>query len=936
MILGTVTHFSQGWNTSMLTSAEAIGATSIRDSISWGTIETSPGVYDFSDARVAYVQTAIAMGMDVTLVFSSTNALYDGGATPNTPEGLEAYANFIKAALSAFPGVAAVEIGNEFNGNNFVSGEVLTDGYSQRDEHYMDILSVVSETISDAFPDVKILGGAAHSVPVGYLTELFNKGALDMVDGVTIHPYTTAPEQLGDQLEILKAAMGDHQVPIYVTEFGQNFTSLDDAPAYLLKMTAVMAEAGVASADWYALQEQKWFPNMELVDRSGAATPAGKAFEFIQETLLDLGAPKDISPDSASYFYQFGDRTVVMWGEDQTVTFSAGTKFYTATGQLIENFDGKVHSDEPIVAVSNAPVVPGQTFFTSGTGIVADSYHDFDVSNAAGSAAGYEGPWSYYQLSGTGKMAALYTMSGGARADEPWTPYIGTTALRPLRLDATSVNPVDFSNGTSAAARYAIVERFTVKTADRLTIDGHWDVSDKSTDGIDLTIVHNGKTIYHSIVYDPSNGNVLDLVLNGIDVQAGDVIDFIVGSNKTSGGGDTTERHITIRSENWSEHALLDAAAKTVIGGTTDDMLHGGLGNDLLDGLQGADSMAGGLGDDTYIVDNVRDITVEAKNAGSDTVKSSVSFSLAGQYVEKLVLTGTDDIDGTGNSLDNTITGNAGSNVINGGTGADTMAGGSGSDTYFVDNAGDKVVEADVSGADTVNSSITFSLAGQYVEKLTLTGPAAINGTGNSLNNDITGNAGVNTLTGGKGNDDYYVQTAGDKVVELDGQGLDRVYSTVSFSLAGQYIERLGLQGSGNINGTGNSLDNSIVGNSGDNVIDGGKGADRIAGGAGRDTFVFSTALGSPNVDVITDFKAVDDTFRLDDAVFKGLTVGNLSADAFYAGTAAHDASDRIIYNVTTGALFFDRDGAGSTYAAVQFATLENHATVSHADFVVV
>src|SRR5262249_41166322 len=153
--------------------------------------------------------------------------------------------------------------------------------------------------------------------------------------------------------------------------------------------------------------------------------PAGKSFEFIQETLLSQGDPKLVSTDSSSYFYQFGDRTLVLWGESQTVTLPADTKFYSATGALIENFDGKIHFDEPIIAVGSQPIEPGKTFFASGTDIVADSYHDFDVTNAKGSAAGFEGPWSYFQLSGTGKMAPLYTMSGGARVDEPWTPFIG-------------------------------------------------------------------------------------------------------------------------------------------------------------------------------------------------------------------------------------------------------------------------------------------------------------------------------------------------------------------------------------------------------------------------------------------------------------------------------------------------------------------------------
>ena len=136
--------------------------------------------------------------------------------------------------------------------------------------------------------------------------------------------------------------------------------------------------------------------------------------------------------------------------------------------------------------------------------------------------------------------------------------------------------------------------------------------------------------------------------------------------------------------------------------------------------------------------------------------------------------------------------------------------------------------------------------------------------------------------------------------------------------------------------GTGNSLKNTISGNDHNNVLNGGTGADTLAGGAGKDTFVFDAKLGSTKIDHVTDFNAADDTIRLENAVFSGLKAGALSAAAFYVGTAAHDADDRIIYDSGTGKLFFDRDGTGATYKAVQFATLDNHATITAADFVVV
>ncbi|MDB9521800.1 alkaline phosphatase, partial [Dolichospermum circinale CS-1225] len=175
-------------------------------------------------------------------------------------------------------------------------------------------------------------------------------------------------------------------------------------------------------------------------------------------------------------------------------------------------------------------------------------------------------------------------------------------------------------------------------------------------------------------------------------------------------------------------------------GSTGNDTITAGAGNDTLDGGAGTNSLRGGLGNDTYIISTLTNTITEAANAGIDTVRSSVTYTLA-TNVENLVLTGTTDLNGTGNTLNNTLTGNIGNNILNGGIGADTLIGGAGNDTYIVDNAGDVITEANGEGRDLVQSSVTYTLS-ENVENLTLTGNTAINGTGNGLDNTITGNSG--------------------------------------------------------------------------------------------------------------------------------------------------------------------------------------------------
>lgn len=299
----------------------------------------------------------------------------------------------------------------------------------------------------------------------------------------------------------------------------------------------------------------------------------------------------------------------------------------------------------------------------------------------------------------------------------------------------------------------------------------------------------------------------------------------------------------------------------TLLGNGGNDSLIGGTGDDLLDGGLGNDKMNGGSGNDTYVINAAGDTITEEGGDTEDLVKSSVTVNLAilaSGLIEHTILTGATAINATGNGEDNELTGNNAANKLDGGAGADFLDGGKGSDIYTVDNVGDKIVETTggaAGGVDVVNSSIDFTL-GANVEKLTLLASFGdIDGTGNSLNNTILGNEGANrldggvgndTMTGGKGSDTYVVDSAKDVVNETiannKGGGIDTVESAVTFSLATRVnIENLTLTGTGDINGTGNALANTILGTSGNNILDGGAGADVLKGGAGNDTYVFDS-----------------------------------------------------------------------------------------------
>ncbi|MDP1673477.1 MAG: putative Ig domain-containing protein, partial [Burkholderiales bacterium] len=361
----------------------------------------------------------------------------------------------------------------------------------------------------------------------------------------------------------------------------------------------------------------------------------------------------------------------------------------------------------------------------------------------------------------------------------------------------------------------------------------------------------------------------------------------------------------------------VNSAPGLVLTGTAgSDVLEGGLGNDLIDGLAGTDLMMGGDGDDIYTVDHAADSIVERPDEGRDKVLSSVTYTLPDE-VEDLTITGTANRNATGNALSNVITGNAGANRLDGGAGADVLVGGLGNDTYVVDDALDAVFEAASAGTDTVLSSVSYALSAN-IEHLTLTGHAAIDGTGNELANTITGNdaannllggmgndrlvggGGVDTLAGGLGNDTYVIDLIDDYLIEFAGEGTDTVQAPFDYTLA-EHFENLVLTGNA-LAGTGNTVANRLTGNAlanmlsgldGNDILDGKAGADILIGGMGNDTYV---------VDDVADV-TVELTGEGTDTVQAGVTyvIGEHIERLVLTGNAAIDGTGNSLDNRLTG-----------------------------------
>ncbi|WP_019915166.1 M10 family metallopeptidase, partial [Methylophilus sp. 1] len=381
-------------------------------------------------------------------------------------------------------------------------------------------------------------------------------------------------------------------------------------------------------------------------------------------------------------------------------------------------------------------------------------------------------------------------------------------------------------------------------------------------------------------------------------------------------GIDTILSSISLSLANYDNVEYLTLLGKANLNATGNDgsnLLIGNAGNNILDGGGNRDDMQGGAGNDTYIVDDVNDQAIETiagAAGGIDIVLSSVSFSL-NYNVENLTLTGTENIDGYGNELNNTIRGNAGNNRLGGGgDGSDTLIGGAGNDIYevtylFASSAKpvtqDTVIESLNAGIDSIilSAAGNNSLMNKYLMPLNVENLDATNTygafshlIGNNLANYIIGNdyshifdggAGIDTLVGGNISDTYIVDlvtnihagvtTAAlqDIIIEdASGDGSDTIQlrgnvklttaTTLTLSAGLANVENLdaSLTSSSKLNLTGNDANNVLTGNDAANTLTGGFGNDLLNGGAGIDTMIGGDGDDTYIVDNIADIVTED------------------------------------------------------------------------------
>lgn len=514
--LGVQTHFVQGWRLEFLQLIPELGATALRDELSWPTIESNPGQYDFSGTRSAYLQRALDMDLEPLLLFTDTNPLYDAGHTPFSTEGQNALAAYVAQALDAFaPDLQRIEIGNEFNSDDFVEGPFAEN----RPRHLAGMLRAVHKAVKIRHPETEILCTGTHSVAIGFFRSLFENGILQYCDAISLHLYRDRPELVDVELERLRALMAEfgRVLPIYITEFGQWFDDPGAAPDFMLKMVAQMGHAGVAGAWWYALLDQPWWPNMGLyLPDTREPMPASDSFRLLQERLLPLGRPWRIGTTAQDQIYAFGQPAgaVIAWGAPAHLIVEGAAEYLDSRGNPIA----------PVSELSEAPIVilgENLTVHVERERQRVDTVYGFG-----------QPPWSYHAARPDGTLSELQYI------DWEWASFLGDPWLRPLLVSHEWISGVMFDNGPHHA-----IERFTAPESGDYLVDAQWFAPENQQgDGADIRITRNGRTVLaeglvtnRDFTFGPQE----------IRLEAGDQIDFAVGPNQQH-GGDAVRREITI------------------------------------------------------------------------------------------------------------------------------------------------------------------------------------------------------------------------------------------------------------------------------------------------------------------------------------------------------------------------------------------------------
>lgn len=488
MRLGAQTHNAQGWDKTVSASQlQNAGLTVARDELYWSGIEYTAGTYTFTDPNFAYVGTYANANIDLIYTADFFNSLYDSGGTPSSEQGQTAFANYVSAVLTNYANIKTVEVWNEINGGTWTTGVFASNPVA----YYKTLCQKVFYAAKAVRPETIVLGGATVYIAAPFWQALKDSGALDYMDGCSIHPYddlSTWEARLAE----LRTIIGNKS--LWVTEFGgPNLTS-----SWYTKAVTILDSFDVHTATLYLLHGDGTFPDWGFYDNSGNAR-ACRAAAIYMSSLLASGSGRfrrQAILDNGLHAYQRGD-TWVIWGTGHPVTISGGVTVRDASGTVV-SAPASFGNDPYILS----GVTMGTNVVISASPTVTSLEQDY-----------FSATWSYYaRNTSSGALTPLSQISTG---------YYYTKGLPGtyLRIEQTQMHP---ETGYDAQARYTAPRNIGACTA-----SFSFKVGDGNSNGIVATILKNGTSVWSQTITPTATVNGTA----SLNLSTGDTVDIRVNNN---------------------------------------------------------------------------------------------------------------------------------------------------------------------------------------------------------------------------------------------------------------------------------------------------------------------------------------------------------------------------------------------------------------------
>ncbi|MGB3242943.1 MAG: hypothetical protein WBB25_00295 [Sulfitobacter sp.] len=488
-VLGASSNFQFGPQRGKIERLETLGIVSLRDGLRWKDIERNEGLFDFSQGSGRQISALAAKGLLGSVTLHPQHPLYDNGDTVTSDEGIAAFADYVAAVAEQFPDVR-LEIANEFNGRSFVSGPARDMTSDERAVLHAHMLAAIAATGRVA-PE-RIIGGAAHSVPGSYFAKMLAAGAGGNMGAVTIHPYSSAPEVLADQIEVIRTLPGMTALAVEITEFGHSETA--DPSLAADKFWKGYCAAGLAKVRrlvWYPLELRR-DGYVAVLGRENQITSMGRAYLFATEKLAQLPLQELWPEDRAVRGCQFGPRTAVIWGAPREVQlFREDLTLHSADMTPIDAQRGLDRAQVMVITASeNAPPLEIPRDIRLGaTALIADTQDSWNYPET-----GHDKDFARFLERGETRLP-LHTCLGQDRNGVPWVPYLCSKDVG--RIVLTDRN---FVLGGSAATPVSLVHRYTPQADIQIVLQADLDINKSSDDGVMLEVVVDGQQIESRLV----------------------------------------------------------------------------------------------------------------------------------------------------------------------------------------------------------------------------------------------------------------------------------------------------------------------------------------------------------------------------------------------------------------------------------------------------